>query len=389
VFDAYTNGSNVNYGVNNASLVRVNIATGMANPGTGANIYAGQLRSDTMTVVNTHSTSSGDYAVQLRGSGNTLEKTHFEGYDWGLLIGGAASGVGPDNGYWTFNHTINMFNGYNKSTQPGLKGVVWIDDVHTNCFGIELNDLSINTMYQWAANTVYSVGQRRFISTSRLVMLECTAAGTSHATIEPVVGMVGDTVTDNGVTWQYVYTALVQDDINDIVIPGAGTGPIQLKQYKFGGTVNLDALSSLPRPVTTTFYDHLCAPNNALMGKILDGTTGQDLDRSFSAGGLAGIVQLRGTFGGAAEELRTISDPVHGAQVYFHCMDPIIFRHNSAGGTAALRVHNSTGADINAGRDTFWRVTYGDPRGSVSWTSPLSPATNVPSFDRWYLEQVA
>lgn len=380
VLEAYSDGGSVNYQANNFKFECVHVASGEANQGNGVNVYGGQGNFDTLTIVNTHTTTTGDHAFILRGSGHLARKVHFEGFDYGLVVGGPDSGVGSDNGFWTFNIEVDGLTGYCLSTQPGLKALAWIRDDDTHMMNVSLRNLGVNALYPWAAATAYTLGQRRTISTSTTIMLECTTAGTSHAATEPVAGVAGGTVSDGTVTWTYVYTGIVQDDVNDIVIPASGNA-LKLQSYEFAGTYGTDSATANPKPVRTSYYDHLCATNSALMGKVLDGTTTQDLDRSFAAGGLAGIVQLRGTAGGSAEELRSLSDPVHGAQVYFHCLDPITLKHNTAG-TAALGFHCSTGADISAGRNTFWRVTYGDPRGSATWSG-------ASAFDRWYLEQVA
>jgi hypothetical protein len=360
------------------------MSTGTAAAFDGFQCFGTKGNIKKITCVNTRTTDTGDSAFVFRGSDHYGENLHFEGFDYGATIGGPAAGVGVDNGTWDFDIRLNGLHGYNLSTQPGLRAAARIRGNSASVFNIKVEDVTINELYAWAASTAYTVGQRRTISTSRLVMLECTVAGTSGGA-EPAVGTPGGTVVDGTVTWQYVYTALVLDEVNNIIIPASLTSR-QLMCYEFGGTVGRDAGGTTVRPVHCTYYNHLGAQNDALMAKVLDGATTQDVDRGFAAGGNAGIIQFRGTAGGAAEEIRTLSDPQHGDQCYFHCVDPVTIRHNAAGGTAAHRFHCATGADINAGRDTFWRATYGDPRGSNTWTGPLS-ALNA-TFDRWYVEQV-
>ena len=55
----------------------------------------------------------------------------------------------------------------------------------------------------WVANTAYGVGQKVVPTTLNGFVYECTVAGTSHATTQPVWPIVlGNTVTDGTVTWR-------------------------------------------------------------------------------------------------------------------------------------------------------------------------------------------
>jgi len=60
---------------------------------------------------------------------------------------------------------------------------------------------AVNTRTAWAGSTAYSLGAFVSISGSSTIVLECTTAGTSHASSEPTSGSAGTTVTDGTVTW--------------------------------------------------------------------------------------------------------------------------------------------------------------------------------------------
>lgn len=56
------------------------------------------------------------------------------------------------------------------------------------------------TSRPWVAATAFTAGTTVYLTTGD--ELVCTVAGTSHATTEPTApGEVGDTVTDNTITW--------------------------------------------------------------------------------------------------------------------------------------------------------------------------------------------
>ena len=56
------------------------------------------------------------------------------------------------------------------------------------------------TSAPWAAATSYSVGTVVYLADGK--ELECTVAGTSHATTAPTGPALGATVTDQSVTWR-------------------------------------------------------------------------------------------------------------------------------------------------------------------------------------------
>lgn len=358
----------------NFAIERSNVVMTTANPGNGMDIFGGNARIENQTVVNTHSTTTGDTACILRGSNLTVRKLHCEGFDYGIDIGGPSTGVGDDIGFWSYNISAQTVSGFCLSTQPGLMALARIRNNDTHVFNVALNDLSINTLYPWAATTAYTLGQRHTILTSSTVQLECTTAGTSGS-VEPAAGLVGATVADGSVVWTYVFIALVQDDVNGVVIPATAT-ILALGSYEFAGTRGIDSGGAVKRPVYTSYYDRLAPPNRALKAMPITGTT--DLDRSFVGGGRAGIVQVIGT---ATPVLRTISHPRTGDVVYLHILSgsPVL-DHAAVAGTAAERLLCSTGADIAAAVGQYYCATYGDIRGAAI------DAVNYAS--RWYVEPV-
>jgi D-tyrosyl-tRNA(Tyr) deacylase len=56
------------------------------------------------------------------------------------------------------------------------------------------------TVVPWAAATAYTAGSLVYLAGGQ--ELECTVAGTSHATTPPTAPAVGATVTDNTITWR-------------------------------------------------------------------------------------------------------------------------------------------------------------------------------------------
>lgn len=68
-----------------------------------------------------------------------------------------------------------------------------------------------NSWTPWAAATAYAVGQLVRPTTGNSFVYRCAVGGTSHATVEPAwPTTVGQTVTDNGITWTCVGTSVIK-----------------------------------------------------------------------------------------------------------------------------------------------------------------------------------
>jgi hypothetical protein len=360
----------VGYTPANFSIERGHIvlSSTAGNQGDGVQIYAGKASLTKLTTICRATVQTGDSGFVLRGSELLAKNLHFEGFDYGVTIGGPDTGVGGDTGTWDYNITVDNLHGFNSTTQQGLISAARIRNDSTSVLNVSLTDVTINTHNvgaPWVAATAYSLGDRRSISTSTTVQLECTTAGTSHAATEPVAGAVGATVSDGTVTWTYRHLcALVIDEVNGINIPSSSSASHrQLAYYRFGGTMGVNAGSSTKRPVYTSYYDNIC-PGGAV--KAL--ASANALDRTFTGGALAQVLQINGN-----TTIQTIGSPFPGAVVYLDIQSgaPTI-DHQSVSGTAAERIITGTGADIATASGRY-RAIYGDARGAA---------------DRWYLEAV-
>lgn len=79
---------------------------------------------------------------------------------------------------------------------------------------------------KWAVNTAYGLGQKVVPTTFNGYVYEVTVAGTSHAATEPTwPTTIGNTVTDNTVTWRAETTDESVANIY-IVIPAATTAAL-------------------------------------------------------------------------------------------------------------------------------------------------------------------
>jgi hypothetical protein len=79
-----------------------------------------------------------------------------------------------------------------------------------------------NSWTAWAANTAYTVGTLRRPSTGNGLLYRCAVAGTSHASTEPTwPTTVGETVTDNGITWVCAGVGVFKFDCDDTAFSSA------------------------------------------------------------------------------------------------------------------------------------------------------------------------
>lgn len=321
VFTAGANVTPANFDIRNCSIVFTT-----ASPGNGVYAYGSNWIAQKISVVNRHTTTNADAAFVARGRNAVIRSCHFEGCDYGVDIGGPSTGVGADSGYWTRNIVVDGLTGYTLSgsgySQPALQAMVRINNDDTYVFNVSIRNLSINA-YNSAVN-------------------------------------------------------LVQDDVNGIVIPASSTN-LELARYEFGGSIaGGDAGGSVKRPVYTSYYDRLGAPNNALMAAAVTGTT-NDLATTFAAGGHAGILQITAT---STPILTSMTAGITGRVVYGHNLSSVALTldHAATTGTAANRFLCSTSADISLAAGGYFRATYGDIRGQ------LIDGTNYAS--RWYVETV-
>lgn len=362
----------------NFTLERVNIAAIGPNSGNGANIYGTQYLLQKVTSVNTHTTTNGDSGVILRGSNGTLRGCHIEGHDFGVDIGGPPGGAGNDTAFWTFDMKVDSLTAFCLPTQPPLQAALRIRNVDTHLFNIELYNLGVHVFNKgilWAPSTTYAVGDCRALAASSNIHLVCTAitTGISGGT-EPVVGAVGTTVVDGGVTWTYRFLALIQDDVNGIVIPATADN-LKLEHYLFSGIFNTNSLSSVQRPVYTSFYDGLSAPNPAVKAMTVTGTV-NNLNPAFPVGGnSAGILQITGL---SAPILQGMVPQYTGQVVYLHYLSGVpastLGLQNQAGvGTAIYRFMTLGGGTLAMPINSYARAVYGDARGAG---------------DRWFVELV-
>lgn len=314
-----------NVGPANFAIERTDVVAVTANSGNGIDIYGNQYRVIKCTVVNRHTTTNGDTAFVLRGRNATLQHCHFEGYDFGVDIGGPDTGVGGDTGLWTRNITVDGLTGYNLQTggysHPNMTAMVRIRNDDTHVFNVSIRNLSLNLLN-----------------------------GTSY---------------------------LVQDDVNGIVIPADATS-LNLAHYEFGGSYTVDSGSAVKRPVYTSYYNRLGAANAAVMAAAVTGTT-DDLPTTFASGAQAGILQITST---STPILTSMTAGRTGRVVYGHNLtgSTLVLDHAAGSGTAANKFLCSTSADINVAVGGYFRATYGDILGAAI------DGSNYAS--RWYVEAV-
>jgi len=224
------------------------------------------------------------------------------------------SGIGLTN-----NITIDGLTGYNLSSQPALTAAVRIRNTEVHVFNITVKNVSLNEL--------------------------------------------------NGAA------ALLVDEMNGITIPAASNN-LDLGYYSFGGIQAEDSYAA--RPVYTSYYDHLCAPNKAVKAAAVTGTT-NDLTTLFAADGPAGILQITST---STPVLTSMTGGRTGRVVYGHNLtgSTLVLSHAAGTGTAANRLLCSTSANINIAVGGVFRATYGDILGQ-----PIDGANYA---SRWYVEAV-
>lgn len=300
------------YGCANFSIENTHVILTDSSPTDGMNINGRNYRITKCTAVNTHATTVGNAGFVLHGNSATLEDCHFEGFAYGVVIGG--SGVGLTN-----NINICRLTGYNGAVQPALTAAVHIRNTESHVFNIDIRDISLNA----------------FNSAQNLIL----------------------------------------DDVNGIRIPAASNN-LDLGYYRFDGTQANDSWTA--RPVYTSYYNHLGAPNNAVKAAAVTGTT-NDLATTFASGAHAGILQTTST---STPVLTSLANGRTGRVVYGHNLSgsTLVLDHAAGTGTAANRLLCSTGADINIAVGSYFRATYGDILGAAI------DATNYAS--RWYVEAI-
>lgn len=228
--------------------------------------------------------------------------------------------------FWDFQVKVENFHAFNPTTYQAMRALVLILDTGSHLHSIALEHISTNT-------------------------------------------------STNG-------TYLIEDRVNGIYIPFSATN---VRRYEIAGDYNIDSATTVKRPVFTSYYDWLCPTNRAVKGVTVSGTT--DVSRTFSRSGSpkgrAGIVQVT-SVAGSTPVFRTLDAPAAGDVAYVHFRQATTIQDAAGGGgTAAYRVLTSTGADIAAGADSYYRLTYGDARGAGTGSAD---AANYAT--RWYAEAV-
>lgn len=306
VIEAYDSGSGVDYGANNFKIEGNHIVMTAASGGLGISVWGGNYVLDKNTCIHAHATTTGDTAFTLRGHMGKMFSGHFEGFDYGVDIGGPDSGDGDDNGYWDKHFVVDGLTGYNYSGQPAIQAMARIRNDSTYIFDVDIRNLE---------------------------------AGSSNI------------------------VNLVEDEVNGITIPASNSptnANFSLGYYRFGGSIlRGDAGGTTKRPVFTSYYDHV-APSAAVKAMPVAGTT--DLDRSFPGGALAGVVQVTAS---ATPVHRTSSDPKTGASFICHYLQACTISHAAGAGTAEERHLCEGSADLTPAADSFYRFTYGDIRGAA------------------------
>jgi hypothetical protein len=359
--------------------VSVFLSSATGNQGYGFDVFAVKWQLPKATVVLTAAGKTGKAAYRIRGQEFEGGDLHFEGADYGLVIGGAGTGVFSDNGVQDCIAKVRALHGYNRSTQPGLIAAAYIDPVATNIFGVELGSVTLNQHHKgplWQPLQTPAVGERRGLSSTTAVQVELVTQGSGSTADEPPAAALGaGNFTDtSGWEWKYVpLCALVVDPVNDIVIPtNAATGRLHITRYTFEGALGIDAGRVTPggafhkRPVSTSYYDHVC-PNGALKGV----TAAANLDRGFAGGARADILQVRGP-----GTIQTINHRYPGVVMYLHCLGGQVIEHAAGSGTATERIISATGASITVpAAGAIYRLISNDPRSATP--------------ERWYCEAVA
>jgi hypothetical protein len=352
------------------------------NQGPGFDIYATKYVIPKATVILITAGRTLPAAYRLRGQDVQALDLHFEGADYGLIIGGASTGVGGDNGVQDALFKIHALHGYNRATQPGLIAAAYIDPVSTNIFGVDIGTVSINQHNPgplWASGQNPAVGERRGLAGSTAVQVELVTQGTGTTTgSEPPAAAVGAAnYTDaNGWEWKYVHLcALVIDPVNGVVLPSkSSTGYRHITYYRFAGTLGVDSGNAVKRPVYTSYYDGV-APGGAVIARAAANT----VNRSFVGGAVADVVQINGS-----TELRMLSNAYPGAVVYLDVQSGGPTIKHLTGSSATLQFYCDGGADIT-GATGLYRAIYGDSRGGAdkwfvaaagaAWADPPPPAS--------------
>lgn len=299
-------------GCANFAITESDVVHTMSSPGYGFHVFGRNYRITKCTAISAHTTTTGDAGFVLQGQNATLSDCHFEGFDYGVDIGGLGTGL-------TNNITVDGLTGYNSATQPALTAAVRIRNAETHVFNIDIRNVSLNA-YNSAVD-------------------------------------------------------LVLDQVNGVRVPAASNN-LDLAYYRFGGIQAVDSYAV--RPVYTSYYDHLTAPNPAVKAAAVSGTT-NDLTTTFAGNGQAGILQITSA---STPVLTSMAGGRTGRVVYGHNLSgsTLVLDHASGTGTAANRFLCSTSADINIAVGGFFRATYGDILGSAI------DGTNYAS--RWYVEAV-
>ncbi len=280
--------------------------------GDGMTFYGGNYYAEKLTVVNTKNDTTSPLvgadatAFVIRGSQAKIVNCHFEGYEYGLDVGGDLDAPVE---FWVFEVEVNGFNGYNLTNQTPCKAAVRIRNNETWQFNIILRNITLN---------VFNSAE-----------------------------------------------ALVVDEVNNITIP-CNANSLSLGEYyfhgdrerlvaEFGGSPSRPGTS--PRPVYTSYYDYLGVGRMPVKAVTITGTT-DDLDTTFGH-----ILQLTGA---STPVFTSIDNPYPGRIVAGHNISSttIVLDHQAASGTAANRFITSTAADINLTEGDSFIAIYGDPRGA-------------------------
>jgi len=278
-----------------------------------------------------HSTWGGSYTsggrvkwvgigVAAAGAQWLAKDVHVEYCAFGMVVG--------DSSFWEFTTETHKIDAYNPAGYPPVAATLWIKNT--------------------------------------------TFGGVGHSWGHIFTG-IGNNTGTNG-------AYLVRDDINGIYIPFSATA---VRRYEISGDYSLDTRVDVKRPVFTSYYDWLCAANRAVKGVAVTGTT--DVVRTFTRSGVAkgraGILHVTAS---STPVLRTVDAPAVGDVVYVHFRQATTIQDAAAGGgTAANRILTSTGADISAAADSYYRLTYGDARGAGTGSADAASYAA-----RWYAEAV-
>ena len=352
--------------------VSVFLSSATGNQGYGFDVFAVKWKLPKATVVLTAAGKTGKAAYRIRGQEFEGGDLHFEGADYGAVFGGTGTGIFSDDGVQDCILKIRSLHGYNRSTQPGLIAAATIDPVATNIFGVQLGSVTINQHNKgplWLAGQTPAVGERRGLNSTTAVQVELVTQGSLTTVDEPPAAALGaaNFTDSNGWEWKYVpLCALVVDPVNEIVIPtDAATGRLHITRYEFEGALGINAGRTVKRPVSTSYYDHV-RPYGALKGV----TAAANLDRGFTGGARADILQVKG-----AGTIQTLNHRYPGAVVYLHCLGGQVIEHASASGAANERIICATGASITVpAAGAIYRLVSDDYRSSTA--------------DRWYCEAV-